>query len=55
MHKLFLSKIARYIELENFCNRVFIIVMLFETNGFFGSSDELNIANRRLEKSNERK
>ena len=29
------QKIARYIELENFWNRVFIIVLLFETNHFF--------------------
>ena len=28
------QKIARYIELENFSNRDFIIVMLFETNSF---------------------
>ena len=35
---------ARYIEMEKFWNRVFIIVMLFETiSFFFGSIDKLKI------------
>ena len=37
------QKLARSVELENFLSRVFIIVMLFETNTFFDSFDQLKM------------
>ena len=40
------KKIWRHIELENFGMRVFIMVMLFETNSFFHSLNfEINCVN----------
>ena len=36
------QKLARSVELENFLSRVFIIV-LFETNTFFDSFDQLKM------------